>query len=354
MRLVLRLVAAGVLSVSSSVFAAGPPVKLDGLAARDFDKLPPDAMLDVAGRVLTKAQLLSEIQSKSRVTAPTAPKVDLGAAQARLEADERAASDAARTSVHAAWESVAPNEKRSALELTPQITSVEHQPILSGGDMTIRGVGFGEEPGEVHLLGPFPGGHLTLPVCAGGGWGIVSCAWRPGVVSTVGTSWGGPKIAGIPDRQLQVVIVTKKGKRSAPFPVAFRAHRVLKRLGPSEVLVVRSNPLAGACAGGGDVTISCSEGQQSLIWSAGSDRIVSAALKNGWTFDSRSKAMGQELYPQFPDTSRGSPFAWGSTVLTYEADRTVAKAVCTYLTFNVVQVCSVDLLAVGPEGVPSR
>src|SRR5215471_17245348 len=140
MGLRLRLAVPAVLSIVLAASAA-PPVKLDGLAAPDFDKLPPGAQLDVGGRVLTKAQLLSEIQSKGLQAAATAPKADLGAAQAKLDADEKALVDAAGSKVRAGWSSVSPRESLPPVETVPQIVSVEPQPIHHGGDMTIRGSG---------------------------------------------------------------------------------------------------------------------------------------------------------------------------------------------------------------------
>ena len=186
MRVALRFVPILAFAAWLAASAAGP-VKLDGLAAPDFEKLPPGAVLDVGGRVsTTKAQLLSEIQTKGHLSKATGPKVDLGAAQAKLAADEKALKDTASSKVRAAWETVAPNENLPPLKSEPRIASVEPQPLTCWGYMTIRGTGFGAEAGQVHLLGPFPGGHLSLAVCsaAGGAWGIVECPWRSGVVST--------------------------------------------------------------------------------------------------------------------------------------------------------------------------
>ena len=179
MRVALRFVPILALAACVNASAAAPPIKLQGLPAAEFNKLPPDPLNDVGGRTLTKSQFLSESSAKARqAESQRAAKGNLATAQAALAVEEKTANDDAASKVQAEWTNVAPSGNLPELEGGPRITSVGPLPIRSGHVMTVRGSGFGKEPGEVHLLGPFPGGHLTLPVCATGGWDITKCWWR--------------------------------------------------------------------------------------------------------------------------------------------------------------------------------
>jgi hypothetical protein len=350
-----RLLAA--LLFASALSLAAPPVKLDGLDAAEFDKLAPGSLLDVGGRTLTKAQLLAELAAlKSPGSAPAAASAD--SVRAHLAADEKASVDASNTSVRSAWKSIEADKTAAAAAASggPRITSVEGQPVREGGDLLIRGSGFGgggsglgAHPGEVHLLGPFPGGHVSLQVCIGGGFAghdIYGCDFRPHAIYVYAK--GGPSFAGLKDQQLQIVVVTRTGERSPPFPVAFRAKRVLQELGPHDVSVVRSNPAEGPCVGSADVTITCTEGKtHGRVWHIGVDG-VTATLKNGWTFDSNSSThiSGYGL-PLGHD-----PMGGMTGRIIYSADLTKADATCTYTSLGMALSCEVRLYAKGPDGVP--
>ena len=217
---------------------AAPPVKLDGLPAAEFAKLGSGAELDYAGRVLTKSQLLVELETHeaSRGEIVRAPKLMPRARRQRSRRGRerrrsRPSNAALRCGLAVDRAPSASKAASAAGQGGPRITT-HRRSARSRDDGEIRHPRLGvrlrsrrdpsdrRSPGwaQVHVLTARSGGFALSAVDR------APADWSPGhalvTYQCVGVrdpeeaEW----IAGIPDQQLQVVVVTRKGERSAPFP----------------------------------------------------------------------------------------------------------------------------------------
>jgi len=156
----------------------------------------------------------------------------------------------------------------------PRITSVlPFSSIRPGGGVIIQGTDFENQPGELHLVGDFPDGHLTL---TGLQWGNTFAA---GVI---------PNVFGVTDQQAYLQIVTRRGQESNFVPASFVAARDIRVLPHSALTVLNcgSGELFSSCgvAGSNHTVDGYHASGPGLNSGEGRDVLV-CQLKNGWTFD---------------------------------------------------------------------
>ena len=215
--------------LGTAVLAAGPPVKLHGLAKEAFEKLPPDALLDVGGRVETKAQLLARVRPAASAKPALASLLDEVTAQ--IEREDKSKADQANAIV--LGRARAMTVKTPASPLKPIEPHIAEVPFSAGPGylVIVLGSGFGQRAGEVHLR--FTNGGMDLPLVPPGARISAQAAsqlesnrvWADDqVVAFVPSGVGG-----VVDQTAEVIVVTANGKRSAPAPIATVTGALRKR-----------------------------------------------------------------------------------------------------------------------------
>jgi hypothetical protein len=157
----------------------------------------------------------------------------------------------------------------------PLITSVfPFSVIQPNGGVIIQGQNFGSQPGQFLIVGNFPGGQMALTNLQ---WGDNFAA---GVI---------PWVAGVPDQQAVLQIVTQDGQPSNQVPVTFTAARTVALLPGTAVTPVECGQGGSdLCYIAGDqdpFTVAGAHG--TLFWPGGSsgDDVYNVNLANGWVFD---------------------------------------------------------------------
>lgn len=333
--------AIGLLAVLLCALAAraAQPVKVVGMEKAEFDKLPADTLLDVGGRFLTKAALLTEVGAAGAGASPRGGSgIDAakgGAKFAEAEKGRLSALNAAlKAKVRRPEVSKVATPPKTAVR--PTITSVEPHVIEPGLHVLVNGIGFGEDAGEVRIVGNFPGGGYTLRTCNQG-----ICTWYPAeIVGEV------RDIQGVQDQNVSLVVVTKSGATSAPFPVQFRARRVQSCMRVVERSSVQGTPgLEGTCVqwqSEASIGVECIHKHR--VIAAGTDR-VSVNLKNGWVLTAYGMRPGLTQGVLIPLVS----FTSGSPSMSASMNWMVLPelgGLPAYVTWKM------DMCAVGPAGTP--
>jgi len=219
-----------VLSFARGALSAAPtPVDVRKLPAAAFKSLPENALVEVNGRQLTKAQFLAEMRAlrgrMSALKAPSGPKPvpsDFSATRAKLldQEQSRIAAKNARAAPGPGGPSPAATPDSCA---QPKITAMSGAPPLEPGEQVIlNGCGFGaSDPGnELRLVGNFPGGFLKLQILK----------WYGNAIQAVVKP-----ASGIDDQPAKLQVVRKDLLFSNEWPISFYATRDVTKLSQSEV-----------------------------------------------------------------------------------------------------------------------
>lgn len=341
-----RLVLLALLTCGFVAGGAAPPKKLHGLTKADFDKLPPDAVLDVGGRTLSKAQLLTELRPGA---APESSSQKLEAAVAQIEQEDKAKADQANVRVLARMKPLTLTSKTPALPfkpIEPHIAEVPY-PTAPGYLVIVLGSGFGERVGELHLK--FANGFKDLPLAVGAGIPpelasqlSSNLVWADGQVLAL-TPYG---LSGVVDQTAELVVVRADGKRSAPAPIQFTAARQARLIRASRVRQVL--PDDGGCPYNEKASLNCVYGTSGagMNWHVGTDEVRAdkVTLKNGWHF--HSAAFKGTWWGPAPGYE-GFIFAMPPVPLLDQ------PLIVTWMTDGQA-IYSVSYVIVGPRGVPSE
>jgi hypothetical protein len=234
---------------------------------------------------MTKTQFLLEVrQTRKAVSLGSAGQLDAALIEKQFLEKEKARllrKNAPRLQrAQGDWKSL--QEKRTGVLmcLTPKIKETDPPPIEPTDTVRLTGCGFGKDPGEVRLLGAFPGGSLKLPVkhytYPSGPY------WYDGMIDVVV-----PSVSAVNDHQAQLQVTTKSGKTSNLWPIKFQATRSTQVLPFTAFQVSCSS----AAPDGNNCNDKPSSGftakgfhMNKLGLSAGSDAFTTS-LANGWYFD---------------------------------------------------------------------
>ena len=271
--------AVGLPALAFAVGVAGPPVKLHGLAKEAFDELPPDAALDIGGRIETKAQLLAKLHPAASAKLAMASLLDEATAQ--VEREDKAKVDQVNASVLARVRPGPPPGPRLR-PAEPRITEVPY-PTGPGYLVLVFGSGFGARPGELRIH--FENGGIDLPLAVGVllPHSVASQlksdrAWADDQI----VAYVQPQLGGVVDQTAHLVVVTSDGKRSAPAPIHFTPARQIRLLPASLKQLI---PDEGDCNRPGRHSVGCESAVSNFfIWHVGADEIRPdpRPLKNGW------------------------------------------------------------------------
>jgi len=279
----------------------GGHVKLEGLSRQAFEKLPPDQLLTLQGRRLTKSQFLAEVQQKQseafrRRGGTSDPATRLKQFQDK-EKSRIQVGNASRFQAHQGALKLGVAGSTAMHCMSPKIDGFEVAVVEPGMQyLTIKGCGFGwakgaphsgahvEGPGEVRLYGNFPGGSVRLFMSPYQWWPV----WYDGTIDVDVPSG----LGGVFDHPVQLQVIRKDGKQSNLWPLKFKAAMQMKWLKSWDFQVSCSKAATSNTCGPGKTaqgepapakTATVRHRNDDFL-SLGTDTF-SLSLKNGWYFE---------------------------------------------------------------------
>jgi hypothetical protein len=292
------------------------PVKLKNLTKAQIAALPDDQPVETPSGVQTKRQIKAKMASgKAQVAAKLAQAEAADQARFRQFAQqrmqryrgditaasqnaERALGDLKRKQPGPGAGALGPAAQGAASCIGPPSAEGTLGLFTPTATVVILGKCFGAAPGEVRLVGQFPGGALVLNPKQG--------EWFPGFIGAVI-----PSISAVPDQTVQVVVKTAAGKQSNEWTVNFKATRAVAIIIPGDKVEIHCGDASDSddCDPSDGRTFDADHLNGLDVSSDDGWDSFSGGLKNGWvTVELKKHEASYELAGGLGGTSKIQQF----------------------------------------------